>query len=327
MNKSRTTFLIAEILLAILTIFLVRNIFSIEKPQKRVAVIVENSGDERWDTFINGMKQAADLQNIHLIICNTDEIEDAQEERSLIYEQLNNDIDALIIQAAPGYDVSEILEEVSLEKPVILVANDALTREIEEDIQATSKFPKVMPDNYKMGYELGRELLRKNENDIKGKTVGIVSGVADTDSAKKRQRGLEDALDGSGCEIRWRVNAVYDQSIGTMVKEQEQVDFIAALETGALERLGEMTVDESLQGAVLYGISSSIKGVYYLDAGIIESLVMADEYYMGYYSVIEISRALGHNLYAIQNHTIDLKILHKEDIFTEENQKFLHAYE
>lgn len=327
MNKSRTTFLIAEILLAILTIFLVRNIFSIEKPQKRVAVIVENSGDERWDTFINGMKQAADLHNIHLIICNTDEIEDAQEERSLIYEQLDNNIDALIIQAAPGYDVSEILEEVSVEKPVILVANDALTREIEEDIQATSRFPRVMPDNYKMGYELGRELLRKNENDIKGKTVGIVSGVADTDSAKKRQRGLEDALDGSDCEIRWRVNAVYDQSIGTMVKEQEQVDFIAVLETGALERLGEMTVDESLQGALLYGISSSTKGVYYLDAGIIESLVMADEYDMGYYSVVEISRVLEHNLYAIQNHTIDLKILHKEDIFTEENQKFLHAYE
>lgn len=327
MNKSRTTFLIAEILLAILTIFLVRNIFSIEKPQKRVAVIVENSGDERWDTFINGMKQAADLHNIHLIICNTDEIEDAQEERSLIYEQLDNNIDALIIQAAPGYDVSEILEEVSVEKPVILVANDALTREIEEDIQATSRFPRVMPDNYKMGYELGRELLRKNENDIKGKTVGIVSGVADTDSAKKRQRGLEDALDGLDCEIRWRVNAVYDQSIGTMVKEQEQVDFIAVLETGALERLGEMTVDESLQGALLYGISSSTKGVYYLDAGIIESLVMADEYDMGYYSVVEISRVLEHNLYAIQNHTIDLKILHKEDIFTEENQKFLHAYE
>lgn len=327
MNKSRTTFLIAEILLAILTIFLVRNIFSIEKPQKRVAVIVENSGDERWDTFINGMKQAADLHNIHLIICNTDEIEDAQEERSLIYEQLDNNIDALIIQAAPGYDVSEILEEVSVEKPVILVANDALTREIEEDIQATSRFPRVMPDNYKMGYELGRELLRKNENDIKGKTVGIVSGVADTDSAKKRQRGLEDALDGSDCEIRWRVNAVYDQSIGTMVKEQERVDFIAVLETGALERLGEMTVDESLQGALLYGISSSTKGVYYLDAGIIESLVMADEYDMGYYSVVEISRVLEHNLYAIQNHTIDLKILHKEDIFTEENQKFLHAYE
>lgn len=327
MNKSRTTFLIAEILLAILTIFLVRNIFSIEKPQKRVAVIVENSGDERWDTFINGMKQAADLHNIHLIICNTDEIEDAQEERSLIYEQLDNNIDALIIQAAPGYDVSEILEEVSVEKPVILVANDALTREIEEDIQATSRFPRVMPDNYKMGYELGRELLRKNENDIKGKTVGIVSGVADTDSAKKRQRGLEDALDGSDCEIRWRVNAVYDQSIGTMVKEQERVDFIAVLETGVLERLGEMTVDESLQGALLYGISSSTKGVYYLDAGIIESLVMADEYDMGYYSVVEISRVLEHNLYAIQNHTIDLKILHKEDIFTEENQKFLHAYE
>ena len=84
-------------------------IFSDEKPQKRVAVIVEKSGDEKWDSFINGLKQAAEIRNIHLIICNTDEIEDAQEEKSLICEQLDNQVDAFIVQAAPGKDTGGML--------------------------------------------------------------------------------------------------------------------------------------------------------------------------------------------------------------------------
>ena len=86
-------------------------IFSDEKPQKRVAVIVEKSGDEKWDSFINGLKQAAEIRNIHLIICNTDEIEDAQEEKSLICEQLDNQVDAFIVQAAPGKDTGGCFEK------------------------------------------------------------------------------------------------------------------------------------------------------------------------------------------------------------------------
>ena len=126
MKRTKMTFLLSEICLFILLLLCMHLIFSGEKPQKRVAVIVEKSGDEKWDSFINGLKQAAGIRNIHLIICNTDEIEDAQEEKSLIYEQLDNQVDAFIIQAAPGNDTETVLKELRTQKPVILVANDVL---------------------------------------------------------------------------------------------------------------------------------------------------------------------------------------------------------
>lgn len=47
MKKTKTTFLLAEICLGILLLFCVHLIFEDEKPQKRVAVIVEKSGDEK----------------------------------------------------------------------------------------------------------------------------------------------------------------------------------------------------------------------------------------------------------------------------------------
>ena len=109
MKRTKMTFLLSEICLFILLLLCMHLIFSGEKPQKRVAVIVEKSGDEKWDSFINGLKQAAGIRNIHLIICNTDEIEDAQEEKSLIYEQLDNQVDAFIVQAAPGEDTGAML--------------------------------------------------------------------------------------------------------------------------------------------------------------------------------------------------------------------------
>lgn len=326
MKKSRVTFLAAEVLLAVLTVFFVKNIFSGEEPQKRVAVIIENSGDERWDPFINGMKQAADLENIHLIICNTDEIENEKEERSLIEEQLDNHIDAFIIQAAPGGGVSKMLDEISGERPVILVANDVLIPEMEDDIHAVSGFPKIMPDHYEMGYQLGREMLRKNENDIKGKTLGIISGVIETDSARKRQQGLLDALDGSGCEIVWQIDKTHERNSAAMPEKQKTAELIAVLEAEALEELGELAANGKFQGVQLYGIGSTGKSIYYLGYGIIQSLIIADEYYMGYCSVVETSHILKDNFYKMQNHTIDFRILQKEDIFTEENQKFLYSY-
>ena len=83
MKKTKTTFLLAEICLGILLLFCVHLIFEDEKPQKRVAVIVEKSGDEKSNSFMNRLKQPAGNANIHLNICNTDQNEKAQEEKNM----------------------------------------------------------------------------------------------------------------------------------------------------------------------------------------------------------------------------------------------------
>ena len=68
MEKNKITFLIAELCLAVLVILFVRHILADEEPQKRIAVIVDNSGAEKWDSFMNGLRQGADIENVHLII-------------------------------------------------------------------------------------------------------------------------------------------------------------------------------------------------------------------------------------------------------------------
>ena len=48
---------------------------------------------------------------------------------------------------------------------------------------------------------------------------------------------------------------------------------------------------------------------------------------MGYQSVLEISGALKNQLYIMKNRETAYRLLHKEDIFREEVQQFLHTYD
>lgn len=147
MKKSKITFLIAELFLVVIAGFFIHQIFRENVPQKRVAVILSNSGDKRWDGLINGLKQSADVNDVHLIICNTDDIESAQDEKELIDEQLENDVDAFIICPAPGEDTSDMLGQLG-DVPFVLITQDAYSED------GASGFVTIKPDNYKIGYTL-----------------------------------------------------------------------------------------------------------------------------------------------------------------------------
>ena len=102
MKKNKITFFAIELILACIgTVFCVEDLIR-TCTEKRVAVIFPESGDQRWDSLIKGMKQSAKENHMHLVICNTDDIENAEAEKEAIEEQKNNHIDAFIVLPAPG---------------------------------------------------------------------------------------------------------------------------------------------------------------------------------------------------------------------------------
>ena len=54
MKKNKITFLILECIFLILTLFFAWKIFDRDVPEKRVAVILPESGDNRWNSLIKG---------------------------------------------------------------------------------------------------------------------------------------------------------------------------------------------------------------------------------------------------------------------------------
>ena len=134
MKKNRMKFLIIEFLLLLLAVFFVWKIFDQNVAEPRIAVILPESGDKRWDALIKGMKQAAAENNVHMIICNTEEIDGPEAEREFIREQKDNDIDGFIIYPAPGHETENMLKKECGKKPYLLIADWKMSEAVQAEI-------------------------------------------------------------------------------------------------------------------------------------------------------------------------------------------------
>lgn len=88
-------------------------------------------------------------------------------------------------------------------------------------------------------------------------------------------------------------------------------------------RLGEYAVSHPLGDVSVYGIGHSTEAVYYLDTGVIECLLVPDEFSIGYKSLIAAVEKIRKNSYDIQENEIFYTPLRKETLFYEDNQKIL----
>ena len=318
MKNNKKMFFLVEFILLIFALFFVWKIFDQNVPEKRVAVILPESGDKRWDSLIKGMKQSAKMNHIHLIICNTDEIENAEVEKEAIAEQKNNNIDAVIVWPAPGTDTKKMLKQECSNIPVVLIIEDLYSGEE----QKKSDFPVVEPDYYKAGATLGKQVGTQKQ------TIGIVAGREESEAAVNTVRGFSDALKNTESQISWCYYQDKGQDVCAKVNKQEKVDTLVVLDPGALDQIGEQAEDAQSHGMKIYGIGTSEKAIALEDYGKIDGLVVPDGYEIGYKSVEEIAKKFKHRFYKLQSHEVKMKVIDKEEPFLDDDiERFLYSYE
>ena len=201
MKKNRIKFLIIELFLLMLAVFFVWKIFDQNVAETRIAVILPESGDKRWDALIKGMKQFAAENNVHMIICNTDEIDGPEAEREFIIEQKDNDIDGFILYPAPGRETENMLKKECGNKPYLLMADSLAVKEGE------AASPAIQPDYREIGRSLGEQLRTKERK------IGIIADWKMSEAVQSEISGLNEALEGSGSEIRWCIYRRKEQNI------------------------------------------------------------------------------------------------------------------
>ena len=318
MEKNKKTFFVMEFVLFVLALFFVWKIFDQNVPEKRVAVILPESGDERWDSVIKGMKQSAKMNHIHLIICNTDEIENAEVEKEAITEQKNNNIDALIVWPAPGRETQKMLKKECSNIPVALIVEDLYSG----TEQKKSNFPVVEPDYYEIGAALGKQL------DKQAQTIGIVAGREESEATVQAVRGFTDTLKNTESQISWCYYQEKNQDVCEKVNGQEKVDTLVVMDSDALDQLGEQAEEGQNPRTKIYGIGSSEKAIALKDYGKIDGLVVPDGYEIGYKSVEEISKKLKHRFYKLKSHETAVKVIDKEEpVLDDDIERFLYSYE
>lgn len=317
MKKNKVIFLATEIILCVLALFFIIRMFDQNETEKKVAVIVQNSGGKNWDSFIKGLKESAKVNNIHLIICNTDEINNINNQKELINEQIENGVDAFIISPAPGSETKTEIKTICGDKPFVLATEDVYMGENKK-----SEYPVIKPDNYKIGYSLGKEMVGKSI-----KKIGIVLGQEEKEETVDRYKGFEDAIKDSGMQVIWKYNGRENKKNFKIINRKSKVDAIAVLDSYSLDDLGENAKEDSYNGAKIYGVGTSVESLVLVDYGKVECVVIPDGYEMGYKSVREISERLNNPFYAMKSTNVEHKIVYKKDLFTTDIERFLYSYE
>ena len=283
---------------------------------RQIHVIIENSNDNRWVQFIEGMKQAAEDQEIILTIVPTGHMETLSEEEAIIERAIANGSDGVIIQLCSSIDAASMMEKLNSRTNLELVDENAY--EVMSNVVGV-----VSPDHKAIGETIANEAALFAEKPLEKCTIGVIRGSSALSSMEQRMDGFTEALESLGGKTTWVLEQNGDaKDIKEKLAANETPDILVALDNAGMEAAGEYASTQE-NGIIVVGTGTSTKSIYYLDSGVVKSLVVPEDYMMGYQSVSDLADYIHRNRFLPLVRTIAHRTIHKDTLFAEENQEIL----
>lgn len=280
-----------------------------------ISVIVDDSNNDRWIAFHQGLEQAAAAQNMNVSFVSTGKLTDTQEQLALIEREIENGADGILVQMVGGAQPMKELEQAAARAAVMLV---------ETNVAPEGVYAFTGPDNRAMGAALAQAVCDDLGGELSGKKIGVFSGSMQKLSTQQRLLGFQEEIAQTGAEIIWTVENQADGAQKTKLPEQEEADIVVALENEETERMVDSVLSGTQQtGSLLYGIGCSEKAVYYLDKGVIRVLVVPNEFHMGYQGMQALAWQLQYHLAKAEDSETGYLVVDQEKLYEESNQKIL----
>ncbi len=315
MKKNRLYFGVLSLILLLIIAWASYSMLHVAKEEEThiVSVIVNDSNNDRWIALREGLEQAAGDYNIDLNFVSTGKFASVDEELALINRELENGAEGIIVQMMGE---TEELEEISSRAAVML---------LETDVSPEGVYAFAGPDNNAIGNALADAIKEDFGAELSGKTVGILSGNEEKLSTQQRLSGLQEGLNGTGAEILWKIGCANEQSRNTdALQGAAPVDIVIALENDETERMVDyLQAENTRMQSFLYGVGCSEKAVYYLDKGVICTLVVPNEFNMGYQSMEAVANQLNYRLTKAADCQVDYLVVDRTSLYDEDNQKVL----
>lgn len=325
-KKHLSPFIIAEAELALAVIITMLSLSQSRQTKKmrKVAVIIENSGDDDWNSLRYGIRQAVLEKNITPVIMNTADIPDAAEQDRLIDEALAGGAEAVIVKPAPGINTKSMLEGYAMRIPVMLIESDSLAENPMEQ-SGPDLIPVVEPDQQALGAALADAVLEDYDGSLNGRKLGIIEDTPDTSRAKLRRQGFIEALAGQDYNVAFDLTVTDPQWITDHIKHQSDVDIIVCLNAKGLEAAGQAAKNGAVGSALVYGIANSERAAFYLDQDAVQCLVVPDEMSVGYESMQEMAARLQNPFHELKGTTTEFTVVRRDTMFSEQNQFLLFS--
>ncbi len=321
MRGNRNIFIIimAALLLVVLMASTSALIMSgIREDPVRISVIVDDSGSGRWASFMAGIEQAAKDNKVKLNVVSTGKNLTVSQQFLLTNDEIADGADGVILQFVSSRGTDTMVSSISSKAVLVLADTSA-----DMDVDVEGKSACIEADNLEMGRALANEVRLALGKDISECSIGIVMGNQKQNSLKHRLQGFTENMENSGAQIAWTESSLINIS-DKIAKRQEgaRADVIVALENSGLEAACEYALKEE-EPPLIFGEGTSIKNVSYVDDGLITSMVVPNEYYMGYQSVAAIIGRLDNRLTPMEDELISFRVVNRENLFDEANQRML----
>ena len=318
-NKNMFIIAIAALLTFIFIVSAMALVMSgISEDQVQVSVIVDDSSSVRWASFISGVEQAAKDTGIKVKFVTTTRNLSLSQQQLLINQEISDGADGIILQLTSSRGTQNMISDISRKAVLLMVDTSG---DMDVDVEGRSACIEV--DNVELGRALANEVAIAYGKELEGKKIGIVAGNQRQNSMSERLQGFRENIVASGAYVAWidtNLNYVSDK-IGQR-QQDNPADIIVALDNYGLEAACEYGLRQSEPPAI-FGEGTSIKVVSYLDDGLITSMVVPNEYYMGYQSIAAVARRLDNRLTPMQDETIAFRVVNRDNLFDENNQRLL----
>ena len=181
----------------------------------------------------------------------------------------------------------------------------------------------ISPDHRAIGEAIAGETAVYAPKPLEKCTIGVIRGSSALSSMEQRMDGFTETLESLGGKTTWVLEYMGDaKAIRDKLAEAEKPDILVALDNAGLEAAGEYASSQEKEMTVI-GTGTSTKSIYYLDCGIVQSLVVPEDYMMGYQSVSDLADYIHRNRFLPLVRTIAHRTIHKDTLFAEENQEIL----
>lgn len=310
--------IVSALLLVILfcAVMLVRGT---DEDRYQVTVVLSNSSSERWNSLRAGLTQAARDNSIDLNVVYTDYLDNVQEQSSLISQAITDGADGIITDFCLSMGTEEIVQSISSRVPVEFIITN-----VDADADVSGSFATVMVDNYAVGRAIGNELVIRYGDRLQEMSLGIIAGNQQKYALQDRLRGFRDAVSEKQPDIAWTVQE--SRFLSAMLQrtmENHPVQLLVGLDNDSLEAAVDYVNTNGDGDIALYGAGCSEKLVYYIDNGTIASMILPDEFSIGYQSLADLSAKLRNRMVTLEDRMLGYNVVHRDNLFREENQRIL----
>lgn len=286
-----------------------------EEPIKQVSIIAYGTDTSRWENLKQGAELAAEELNAEITLITMSSENDEMEQISLIAREIKNGADALMVAPCNSDVVGNYLKTCDI--PYVFVETGGADSDKHEAVSA---------DNVKMATALAQTI---DENERDWIKVAIIADYTERESVSDRLKTMQNTNFKYADEIvLWNRTEQEKNRKAQFFLQREltegAVDVVVALDNSSMEALIDARINLN-KDIKIYGIANSTKCAYYLDAGLINSMIYQDEFaigYIGLHNLIDTEINGEVNSFDDINYTV----IESDNMYGEINQRILFPH-